>query len=331
MPLAQVQLALSAIKKVASITKKRLAQWGSFMNMFSQTVGVFRSGLLVLLLAFLGLSCLPRALAQTSKGKPALMLSNVYRPGVVLKDYWVSEKYDGVRGFWDGEKLLSRGGERVMAPAWFTAGWPKTPMDGELWAGRGQFSKAVSTVRQQVPDDAAWRGMRFMVFDLPAQAGIFTDRIPPLNALIAQINQPWVVAVPQYRVADDAALQAQLKKTVKLGGEGLMLHRGDSLYKGLRSDDLLKVKLHDDAEARVVAHVPGKGKHAGRLGALLVEIPAEGGKPAQRFKLGTGFSDAQRKNPPPVGALVTYRYRGLNESGIPRFASFMRVREDGPN
>ncbi|MES2280160.1 MAG: DNA ligase [Pseudomonadota bacterium] len=241
------------------------------------------------------------------------------------------DRENGVRGFWDGEKLLTRGGERVMAPAWFTAGWPKTPMDGELWAGRGQFSKAVSTVRQQVQDDAAWRGMRFMVFDLPAQPGPFTERIPALNGLVSQIDKPWVVAVVQYRVADHAALQAQLKKTVKLGGEGLMLHRGDSLYKGLRNDDLLKVKTHQDAEARVVGHVAGKGKNAGRLGALLVELPADGGKPAQRFKLGTGFSDAQRRNPPPVGALVTYRYRGLNDSGIPRFASFMRVREDGRN
>ncbi len=292
---------------------------------------VLRASLLALLLASGNLLSLAPAMAQSAIGKPALMLANVYHPGVVLADYWVSEKYDGVRGFWDGEKLLTRGGERVMAPAWFTAGWPKTPMDGELWAGRGQFSRAVSTVRQQVPDDTAWRGMRFMVFDLPAQSGPFTERIPALNGLVSQIDKPWVVAVVQYRVASHAALQAQLKKTVKLGGEGLMLHRGDSLYKGLRNDDLLKVKTHEDAEARVVGHMAGKGKNAGRLGALLVEMPAEGGKPAQRFKLGTGFSDAQRQNPPPVGALVTYRYRGLNDSGIPRFASFMRIREDGPN
>lgn len=304
------------------------------MTGFSITTGgrFARAPLLALLLASAGwLALPPYALAQSVPGKPALMLANVYHPGVVLTDYWVSEKYDGVRGFWDGDKLLTRGGERVMAPAWFTAGWPKTPMDGELWAGRGQFSKAVSTVRQQLPDDLAWRGMRFMVFDLPAQPGPFTGRISALNALVGQIDRPWVVAVAQYRLANHAALQAQLKKTVKLGGEGLMLHRGDSLYKGLRNDDLLKVKTHEDAEALVVGHVAGKGKNAGRLGALLVEIPAADGRPAQRFKLGTGFSDAQRKIPPPVGTLVTYRYRGLNDSGIPRFASFMRVREDGPN
>jgi DNA ligase 1 len=259
---------------------------------------------------------------------PPLMLANVYHPGVALANYWVSEKYDGVRGYWDGTQLMTRGGEPVAAPAWFTAGWPAVPMDGELWAGRGQFAQAVSTVRQKAPDDAAWRGMRFMVFDLPAQGGTFTERIPPLEKLVNQINQPWVKAVAQLKLADHPALQRLLVKTVKAGGEGLMLHRGASLYKGLRSDDLLKVKTHEDTEARVVSHIPGKGKYAGQLGALLMEMPAVNGKPARRFKLGTGFSDADRQSPPAVGSLVTYRFRGLNDSGIPRFASFMRVRED---
>ena len=265
---------------------------------------------------------------QAVTATPSLMLANVYHPGIHLADYWVSEKYDGVRGYWDGEKLLTRGGERIQAPDWFIAGWPKVPLDGELWAGRGQFAKAVSTVRQQVPNDEAWRGMRFMVFDLPAQGGTFSERIPALNGVVSQIDKPWVQTVQQFKVATHAALQELLHKTVKGGGEGLMLHRGASLYKGLRSDDLLKVKIHDDSEARVVGHLPGKGKYEGMLGALLVEIPATPERPALRFKLGTGFTDAQRQNPPAIGARVTFRYRGLNDSGIPRFASFLRVRED---
>lgn len=277
---------------------------------------------------FLLTSLLAPVLPVAAAGSPALMLANVYHPGVALQDYWVSEKYDGVRAFWDGERLLTRGGERITAPGWFTAGWPREPMDGELWAGRGQFSKAVSTVRQQAADDASWRAMRFMVFDLPAQPGSFTKRIPALRGLIARIDQPWVQAVTQFRVASHAELQRLLAKTVRLGGEGLMLHRGSSLYKGQRSDDLLKVKTHEDTEARVVSHIPGKGRYDGMMGALLVEMPEVAGKRGQQFKLGTGFSDEQRRNPPPLGSTVTYRYRGFNDSGIPRFASFMRVRED---
>ncbi|MBA4329701.1 MAG: DNA ligase [Polaromonas sp.] len=271
----------------------------------------------------------PHMATATGAGPP-LMLANSYRPGVALQDYWVSEKLDGVRGYWDGQQLLTRGGERIAAPAWFTAGWPTTALDGELWAGRGQFSQAVSTVRQQTPDDAAWRRIRFMVFDLPAHGGPFSERIPALNAVVSRIDQPWVLAVPQHKVAGPAALQALLDKTVKLGGEGLMLHRGASIYQALRNDDLLKLKTHDDAEARVLGHLAGQGKYAGQLGALWVETPGMDGKPARRFKLGSGFSDTERRHPPPVGSWVTYRYRGLNDGGIPRFATFLRVREDMP-
>ena len=282
---------------------------------------------LMLALALAGV-LIPASPATAAQDAPALMLAKVYQPGMALQDYWVSEKFDGVRGYWDGEKLLTRGGERILAPAWFTAGWPRTPLDGELWAGRGQFAKAVSTVRQQTEPDAngqSWRAMRFMVFDMPTQSGVFTERIPKIIEAVAAVDRPWVQAVVQSRAPDAAALQVLLNKTVRAGGEGLMLHRGSSLYQGLRSDDLLKVKTHDDTEARVVGHVAGKGKYQGLVGALLLEMPPQGGKPPLRFKVGAGLSDADRREPPPVGSLVTYRYRGLNDSGIPRFASFVRV------
>lgn len=253
------------------------------------------------------------------------MLAGVYRPGIPLAAYWLSEKYDGLRAYWDGQQLLTRGGEPIAAPAWFTARWPAEPMDGELWAGRGRFEEALSTVRQQTPDDAAWRRLRFMVFDLPAHPGPFTDRIAAYHGLVSQLDQPWVRPVLQERVASHAVLMARLDRLVKDGGEGLMLHRGDAPYRALRNDDLLKVKTHEDAEARVIAHLPGQGRHAGRLGALQVETP-EG----LRFRLGTGFTDAQREHPPAVGEWVTYRFRGHSASGLPRFASFLRVRPDAP-
>ena len=275
-------------------------------------------------LALLAIAAFP-ALPALAADAPALLLAQVYRPGLPLQDYWVSEKYDGVRGFWDGRTLRTRGGETVQAPAWFTAGWPEVPMDGELWAGRGRFSHAQSTTRQQQPGDVAWRQIRFMVFDLPGDKGTFDQRLPALNALVESLGQPWVQAVPQRRVANDAALQALLHRTVRAGGEGLMLHRGASLYRAGRSDDLIKLKTHEDTEARVIAHLPGKGRHAGRMGALLVEMPS-----GQRFRLGAGFSDADRESPPPVGSWVTYRFRGTHDGGLPRFASFVREREDMP-
>jgi DNA ligase-1 len=273
-----------------------------------------------------GFGALVARAAAARDGAPALMLAEVYRPGMSLADYWVSEKYDGVRGYWDGKRLWTRGGEPVVAPAWFTAPLPKQPLDGELWAGRGQFSHAVSTVRSQTPNDTAWHSMRFMVFDLPAQGGDFTARLAALRKLLPITAAPWVIPVPQERATTHADLQALLDKTVKMGGEGLMLHRGASLYRAERNTDLLKVKPHDDADARVVGHVPGKGRHSARLGALLVETP-EG----KRFKLGTGLTDAERDNPPAIGSWVTYRFNGTNASGLPRFARFVRARTDLPS
>jgi DNA ligase-1 len=178
-------------------------------------------------------------------------------------------------------------------------------------------------VRQQTPDDVAWKNMRFMVFDLPAHGGSFDERIPALQQALAALGQPWVQPVEQSKVSHHPALLALMRKTVQAGGEGLVLHRGGSAYRGERSDDLLKLKEQLDAEATVIGHVPGKGKYEGQVGALLVQT-TDGVK----FRLGSGLRDAERASAPPVGSQVTYRYTGLHPNGAPRFASFLRVRSD---
>lgn len=267
----------------------------------------------------------PETSAKPSLRAPALLLAHSYRKGTPLAGYWVSEKYDGVRGYWDGKRLMSRGGHPIATPAWFTKGWPATPLDGELWAGHGQFAKAQSATSQDTPLDANWRQLRFMVFDLPAHAGSFDERLPALQAVVAHINQPWVQAATQTPATTHAALMDYLRHIEREGGEGLMLHHGSAPYRAGRSNDLLKVKSHEDAEAMVIAHLPGKGRLAGQTGALLVQMPG-----GQRFKLGAGLSDIDRKTPPAVGSWVTYRYRGNHPSGLPRFASFWRSRSAPP-
>jgi DNA ligase-1 len=253
------------------------------------------------------------------------MLANVYKDvgaRIDLSDYWVSEKYDGIRGYWDGNALVTREGNVIHAPDWFVAGWPSVPLDGELWMGRGAFEALSSAVRDLRPSDRAWRRVRFMVFDLPASPGSFTQRLAALRQLVAEQPSPWLRLVPQIKVADRTALQAELDDVVAGGGEGLMLHRGGSPYRGGRSDDLLKLKPYRDAEAQVVGLVLGHGKYEGMLGALLVQRPD-----GVRFRLGSGFSDEERRHPPPIGTWVTYRYQGLTDNGVPRFARFMRVYE----
>lgn len=195
-------------------------------------------------------------------------------------------------------------------------------MDGELWLGRGRFAEASSLVRNPPADDAPWRAMRFLVFDLPGHAGTFEQRVHAMRTLAGPEAPPWLRPVAQSQVADAAQLQARLRAVLDAGGEGLMLQHRDVRYLPGRSDGLLKLKPHDDAEARVVGHLPGRGKYAGLVGALLVERDD-----GVRFRLGSGLSDAERAAPPPLGSLVTYRYNGLTANGLPRFARFMRLRE----
>ncbi len=220
------------------------------------------------------------------------------------------------------ENFLSRSGNPYAAPAWFTDGFPKLPLDGELWMGRNSFQQLVSVVRRNRPDDEDWRAVRYMVFDLPNGAGGFTERLESLERLLGKLNSPYIRLVQQYRLKDHISLMEKLTQVVEAGGEGLILHHGSSIYRAGRSNDLLKVKPYLDAEARVIAHLPGQGKYTGMLGSLLVEA-ADG----RRFRIGTGFSDVDRTQPPPIGSLITYKYHGLTDAGLPRFASYLRVRE----
>ena len=274
---------------------------------------MFRS---VIALAF-GLLCAPLLAAEHLSPS----LANVYRGDVDLARYWVSEKLDGVRALWDGAALYSRRGNRFNAPAWFVEGFPTAALDGELWMGRGTFEALSGAVRRQTPDDAAWRRIRYMVFDLPGLPEPFDERLRELERLLADAPPARIRLVEQFRVAGEAELMAKLDRVVAGGGEGLMLRDGRSLHRSGRSDDLLKLKTYEDAEAVVVAHIPGKGKYAGMMGSLVVEMPD-----GRRFKLGTGFTDAERRHPPPVGATVTYKHTGTTANGVPRFASFVRTR-----
>lgn len=272
------------------------------------------------------LTCMPSLPVRAGEpGASGPMLATTYRSGLDVPDYWISEKLDGVRGRWDGRRLVTRSGQPIAAPAWFTARWPKVLMDGELWIAHGRFDEVSGIVRAGMSNENGWRRVRFMVFDLPGDGGTFDARVMRMRSLLASAKVPWLQPVPQFRIGSAAALEARLGQVVAAGGEGLMLHRAVALYRPGRSDDLLKHKPYQDAEALVVAHAAGKGKYTGMLGALVVRMPD-----GRQFRLGTGLTDLQRRHPPPVGSLVTYRHNGLTSKGLPRFARFQRIRTDPP-
>ena len=262
------------------------------------------------------------AAARPQPDAPQLLLAQNAPADIDPAGYLVSEKYDGARAVWDGSMLRFRSGARIAAPAWFTARLPATPLDGELWLGRGSFEALSGAVRRQQPDDAPWRALRYMIYELPGAGGDFAERATRIAALVRGLGSASLVAAPQQPVANRVALRQRLDDVVRGGGEGLVLHRADAPYLTGRSPALLKLKpVHDD-EAVVIGHVAGRGRHLGRLGALRVRT-AEG----VEFLLGTGLSDLQRDDPPPIGAVVTFSYRGRTAAGVPRFASFLRLRE----
>jgi DNA ligase-1 len=188
-------------------------------------------------------------------------------------------------------KFISRLGNTYKAPAWFTAGLPKRILDGELWLGRKQFQKCISIVRRQDANDE-WSKIIYYVFDAPNEPGIFASRYNTLRMIVkkAKLGGPrtYIELLEQIRCTGYDHLKGQLKRVEDSGGEGLMLRDPSSVYEVGRSSTLLKVKSFHDDEAVVVGHEPGKGKHKGRLGALVVKL-ANG----TQFSVGTGFSDAE--------------------------------------
>lgn len=255
---------------------------------------------------------------------PPILLAHSWDNEQDLTGWWMSEKLDGVRALWTGAFFLSRQGNRFFAPDWFTKGLPTIQLDGELWIGRKAFQRTVSIVRRQ---DAgrAWEDVKYVVFDAPDSQSPFEQRRRVISESVREDHCLYVRVLYQEPCDGIDHLQQELSHVESLGGEGLMLRQPQSKYEVGRSHTLLKVKRFHDAEARVVEHLPGAGRHKGRLGALLVEL--QGGT---RFSVGTGFTDAQREKPPAIGSIITFRFQELTDGGVPRFPSFVRVRTDIP-
>ena len=254
--------------------------------------------------------------------KPAIQQATAYKTVTDINQYWLSEKLDGMRGYWDGTQLLTRQGNRIHSPEWFTKNWPDNAIDGELWVKRGYFQQTLSCVRKKQLDEICWQFVHFMMFDLPEHGGTFTQRISAMQELTNKRNSPYLSMIQQFKVTTNDQLHQTLDKVAKNNGEGLMLHLGDAYYHVGRTNNIMKLKKHDDAEAIVIAHIEGKGKYQGILGAIQVKT-VEG----IIFKIGSGFTDEERHQPPAVGSLITFKYNGKTQAGIPRFARFFRIRE----
>jgi len=247
--------------------------------------------------------------------KPDLLLLNNYSDDINVTSWYMSEKLDGVRAYWDGEKLISRNGKVFPAPAFFTKAFPKTELDGELWSKRSDFSNVSSIVNKKLPHDA-WQHLTYNIFEVPNAVGNLTQRLSKVK------ESKYLRIIKQLKVKNKTHLNDFLKEIEKKGGEGVVVRDGSLTYYTGRNNNALKVKSYIDEECEVVGYNRGNGKYKGMMGSLLCKM-----KNDKVIKIGTGFKNEQRKNPPEIGAIITFKYYGLTSKGNPRFPVFLRVRK----
>jgi len=217
--------------------------------------------------------------------------------------WMMSEKLDGIRAIWDGEKFISREGNVIAAPEWFTADLPAIALDGELWIGRGQFQRVAS----EVP--TGWfQGVSFAVFDAPEVAGGFRARHAAAAAAVAGCAH--AAPAVQIEVTSRQHMRETFHAITAAGGEGLIIRDPSATYRAGRSNGFQKIKKTDDDEGVMVSH---NGK------AMVI---AWDGK---QIKL--PMTADIRQAPPAIGSKITFKFNGLTSSGTPRHAAFVAVRD----
>ena len=272
------------------------------------------------------------------KAKFELLKLSEYK-GQNVGGWLASEKLDGVRAYWDGRNLLSRNGKILAVPEGWSAHFPSFALDGELYTARGEFEKIQSIVMDKTPNEAAWSEVKFYVFDVPEAVGGLLERLSELEKFIAKNPQAGqnLKIIKQVKVKDNAEFEAFAKHIIAEGGEGAVAREPNVPYERKRSKNALKYKKFKDAECEVTAINAGAGKYAGLMGSVTCKaIGNEGLNPGSgektkdgvKFKVGSGFSDRDRANPPKIGSIITYKYQNLTAKGLPRFPVFLRVRED---
>ncbi|NAX20689.1 DNA ligase [Vibrio sp. V39_P1S14PM300] len=264
----------------------------------------------------------PESFAQEALYSIPVVNAEMYQPDIDINQYWQSEKLDGIRVIWNGTHLTTRQGNLIHAPKWFVSSLPGYPVEGELWAGRGQFALVQHTVLDKEPNDVAWKQITYMLFDLPMASGNYPKRYAALKTLVTQIDSEHVKYVEHSPITSEQSLFDYLDEVSDSDGEGVMLRKITADYQAGRSSDLLKLKKYQDTEAVIVGYKAGSGKYQGMLGSLRVKL-----QDGTEFYIGSGLSDQLRKHPPQIGSTITFRHNGYTHLGVPRFARFLRERE----
>lgn len=248
--------------------------------------------------------------------KPQLLLLKTYKDQNISG--WVmSEKLDGIRAYWDGENLISRGGKIIPAPKWFLKDYPPFEIDGELWTKRGDFGNISSIVRNKNTNTKKWKTITYNIFEVPNAKGDLYQRLKKVKPYENDI----IKIIPQVKIKDKKHLKSFLKNINKNNGEGVVVRDPKALYINKRTSKALKVKSFKDTECKVIGHTKGKGKLKNLMGAIICELENK-----VVFKIGSGFTLHDRQYPPKIGSIVTFKYQSFTKNQKPRFPIFLRIR-----
>lgn len=258
-------------------------------------------------------------ISMAANANPDVMLLQNY-DNQDIEGWVMSEKLDGVRGYWNGSQLLTRQGLQLSPPAYFTKNFPPFAIDGELFTQRNHFEEIASITKSFKGE--RWEKVKLYVFDVPEAKGNLFERLDKLKNYLADNPTPYIEIIEQIPVKDKAHLYEFLAEVESKQGEGVVVRNPNAPYERKRSTQILKVKTAHDEECTVISHHKGKGQFENVMGSLTCK------NQRGEFKIGSGFNLKERENPPPIGSRITYKYRGLTNSGKPRFATYWRSKEN---
>ncbi|MGX2983446.1 DNA ligase [Helicobacter sp. 23-1045] len=245
------------------------------------------------------------------------------------ESYAVSEKFDGVRGIWDGQTMFSKRGKKFAIPPCFAQnlavlGLQKGEfVEGELWIDYGEFEKISALIRQKSPSCADFKQVKYLIFNAKLnESSDFLANLSTIQSILDSHKIAQIRTIKQYKFSDTSEVGDFFNAIIAKGGEGVILRN---------SHIALKLKARHDAECKIIDFTRGKGRLSDKVGAIVCESLADKNSGISKgtiFRIGSGLSDEMRANPPKIGTIITYQFSGISKNGVPKHTRFLRIYGD---
>lgn len=243
-----------------------------------------------------------------------------------IESYAISEKFDGVRGIWDGKEMFSKNGKKLAIPPCFAEKLAILELkdgefvEGELWTDYGKFAEVSSLARRKNPTCTEFESVKYLIFNAQLnESSDFLANLSKIQSILESHKTPQIRTITQHKFSSSKELQNFFDAVVAKGGEGVILRDSHTAF---------KLKAQHDAECKIIDYTRGKGRLSGKVGAIVCESLADknaGIKNGIIFRIGSGLSDEMRTNPPKIGTIITYKFSGVSKNSVPLHTRFWRV------